>query len=95
MLASALTASLRAVAKSVAAIALTAGLSASMRAIDASRSSTGEISFVPMRRRISTDVSSKSSLFDTMTYLPTVTRGSICFAMPFCEEDGLPGQARQ
>jgi hypothetical protein len=54
-----------------------------------------EISFVPMRRRISNDISSNSSLFDTMTYLPTVTRGSICFAMPFCEEDGLPGQARQ
>src|ERR1700738_867720 len=67
-LACALAASLRAVAKSVAAIALTAGLTPSMRAIDASRSSTGEISFVPMRRRISTDVSSNSSLFDAMTY---------------------------
>src|SRR5215472_10261166 len=52
---------LRARAKSVAAIALTAGLRASIRAIDASTSSTGEISLVPMRRRISTDDSASNS----------------------------------
>src|SRR5262249_19315074 len=58
---SALIASFRACAKSVAAIALTVGLSASIRAIDASTSSTGETSLVPMRRRISTDDSDTNS----------------------------------
>src|SRR5262249_46385055 len=70
---SALIASFRACAKFVAAIALTAGLSASIRAIDASTSSTGETSLVPMRRRISTDDSdsnsSDSDMISTLAWL--------------------------
>src|SRR5215831_6065196 len=73
---SALIASFRACAKSVAAIALTVGLSASIRAIDASTSSTGEISLVPMRRRISTDDSdsnsSDSDMISTLARLGSV-----------------------
>src|SRR5262249_61608397 len=51
-------------------MSVTAGLSASIRAIDASTSSTGEISLVPMRRRISTDESvSNSSDSDMISIL--------------------------
>jgi hypothetical protein len=49
------------------------GLSASIRAIDASTSSTGETSLVPMRRRISTDASdsnsSDSDMISTLAWL--------------------------
>src|SRR3546814_20521293 len=47
-------ASARARPKARPAMALTAGFKASIRAIQASSSSTGEIAFVPMRRRSST-----------------------------------------
>ena len=65
--ASAALASLRARSTHIAVTALTAGFTSSMRSRQASSSSTGEISLVPMRRRISTDDSETSSFLDIIS----------------------------
>ena len=78
-----------------------------MRAIDASTSSTGEISFVPIRRRISTDDSASNSSDGIISNpravasVQPVMRGRdprirrLRKKNLLQEMDGLPGQARQ